>query len=252
MSIQFNILPYNSGVNYKKFDAVRNIFSSGVSYTSPIFYSTQDSQNQHPSGIFFFPITQYNRVDDVTTLRFSQTGNIPSIVAGSIIRVTGIATDRTINYSGMVIDGGSGWCKYINPGWATGLAGIPTGALTCYNPAWTTGFFFIPTYSTKVPTQNSVIEAKLGDGYAQRQSAGLNSFTQSYNMIFQSRGQREMKALTVFFEDHAGVYPFEILIPDQFMSNQPNQKFTSKTMDATPVAFQLFDINITVDRVFDI
>lgn len=252
MSIQYNILPFNSGVSYKKFDVVRNIYITGLTFSSPLFYATQDSQNQFPSGIFFYPITQYARVDDVTTLGFTQTGTVPNLVAGSIIKVTGIATDRTINYSGMVLDGGPGWCKFVNPGWATGLAGVTAGAITCYNPAFTTGFMFIPTYSTKVPIQNSVLEAKFGDGYAQRQSAGLNSFTQSYNMVFQSRGQREMKAITIYVQDHAGVYPFEVLIPDQFISNQPNQKYTAKTMDFTPVAYQLFDINVTVDRVFDI
>jgi phage-related protein len=254
MSTQHKILPFGTGVNYAKFDVFRNIFNSGAggNWTSPLFVATQASQNQFPSGLFVYPITSYNRVDDLTILNFAKTGVVPNIVAGSQISVTGINTDITINYTGMVIDGGSGWCKFINPGWATGINPVTVGAITCYNPAFTTGFMFIPTYSTKMPITNSVISAKFGDGYEQRTSAGLNTFAQGYQMVFQSRSAREMRAIVEYVQDKAGVYPFQILVPDQFLNNQPNQKYVAAQLDVNPVAYGLYDINVTVVRVFDL
>lgn len=251
MSVQYYIPPHNSTVNYKKFDPVLNVFVNNTTYPTPYYFATQDNIGQVPFAVFNFPLTTYNRSDDVTVLTFNQTGNVPNIVTGSIIKITGVMADPTVNYTGMAIEGGSGGCKFINPGWPASVS-LSTGAINCQNPAFTTGFFFIPTYSSKIPTENKVISAKFGDGYEQRTSAGLNTFSQSCRMVFQSRSNREMKAIMTFVQDRAGVYPFEILIPDQFINNQPNQKYVSPSAEETPVSYGLFDVNVTMNRVFDL
>lgn len=250
MASQFYFPPYNASLTWKKFDVIYDTFN-GTNYVYG--YATQDSINQNPNGIFNYPITAYSRVDDVTTLTFTQTGaSLPIFQAGSLIRVTGVSANNTVNYTGMCIAGGSGTCSYINPGWPQTDNSITVGAINCPNPAWTSGFFFIPTYSTKIETKNTPFVAKLGDGYEQRSPAGLNTFNQTYNMVFQQRSDKEARAITNYVEDAGGVRCFPIVIPVVAFGNQPNQKFVADDVQVTPVSWGLNDINITVRRVFDL
>lgn len=249
MSSQYYFAPYNHNLSYSKFSTIYGIYD-GATEQSPYFYATQDVTvgNYSPSGFYRFNITAYSRSDDVTTLTYSHTGG-PPFAPGSIIKVSGVTIDTTVNYSGMVLGGGSGSISFVNPGWSQ--AQSCGGAIECLSPAWSTGFFFQPTYSTKITTQTNAITTQLGDGYQQRTPMGVNTFTQSWNLIFQSRGKREMQAIQNFVQDHAGAYSFEILIPDQYLSNQPNQKFVAASADVTPVSFGLYDITVPVTRVFD-
>lgn len=248
MSSQYYFPPYNGGLSWSKFDVV---LGADVGAAGVYFYATQDipAGEYSPSGFYSFPISGYARSDDVTTLSYAHTGGRP-FAPGSIIKVQGVTQNTTVNYTGMVLYGGSGTVSFVNPGWAqTQVCG---GTITCFNPAWTTGFLFQPTYSTKINTQNNALTTQLGDGYTQRQPQFINTFGQTWNLVFQNRGKREMRALQNFVEDKAGATAFEILIPDAFLTNQPNQKYVCASLEVTPVSFGLYDMALPVVRIFDI
>ncbi len=251
MSSQYYIAPYNNSLNYTQFDVVYGIYN-GVNAIdqSPYFYATQNITpgSYSPSGRYSFPLTAYSLTEDIVTLTYTHTGG-PPFAPGSIIAVTGVTANTAVNYTGMVLIGGSGTLSYVAPGWSQG-GSLSVGAINCLNPAWTTGFMFQPTYTTKVGTTNSVITAQLGDGYTQTQPQGINTFQQNVGLVFQNRGKREVKAMTNFVQDHAGG-TFEILIPDQFLDNQPNQKWMAPSVEVTPVSFGLYDAQVTVVRRFD-
>lgn len=251
MSSQYYFAPYNETLSYKKFSTVFGIYNNSTAYSSPYFYATQDitAGNYSPSGEYTYSISQYSRDEDVTTLTYTHSGGMP-FAPGSIIKVAGVSANTTVNYTGMVLRGGSGSVSYVNPGWAqTQSCG---GTISCTMPAWTTGCFFQPTYTSKIGTQNNAIVTQLGDNYSQRTPNGLNTFNQTWNLVFQNRDKREMQAITNFSQDHAGAYAFEMLIPDQFLTNQPNQKFICASVDVVPVSFGLYDISLPVARVFDL
>ncbi len=249
MASQFYFPPYNPNVQYRKFDVFYDYYIGGNLVYG---YATQDSFGQAPSGLYNFAITAYRRENDVTTLTFNQTGNVANFQPGSLIRVTGVGANTSVNYTGMIIDGGSGTLKFINPGWDQTDLGITTGAINCNNPAWTTGFYFIPTYSTKIDIANKPYVAKLGEGYEQRMSAGLNTYEKTYNMVFQQRSDKEARALINFVEDTAGVRAFQTVIPVAAFENQPLQKYVADSIGVTPDSYGLNTIQATVRRVFDL
>lgn len=246
MSSQYYFAPYNANLTWKQFDVVYGIESS----PSPYFYATQDvPANNSPSGVFVWSATQYERSDDVTTVYLTRTGSVPPFAPGSIVKLTAF-TNSTVNYTGMVLRGGSGQFSFINPGWPQGITAT-AGTITCLNPAWTTGFFFQPTYTTKVATQNNAITTQLGDGYQQRMPTQVNTFSQTMNLVYQSRGKREARAINNYCQDKAGSTCFEILLPDAFLNNQPNQKWVCANAEVTPTSFGLYDLMVPVSRVFD-
>lgn len=249
MASQYYFPPYNAVIQYSKFD----VFYDAYNGTNLVYgYATQDNIGQNPNGIFNFPITAYSRIGDVTTLTFTQTGSCGKFQAGSLIRVTGVSANSSVNYTGMCIDGGSGTLSYLNPGWAQTDNAISVGAINCPNPNWTSGFFFIPTYSTKIDIANKPFVAKLGDGYEQRSPPGLNTYEKTYNMVFQQRSNGEARAITNYVEDAAGVRCFPIVIPVAAFENQPNQKYVADNIGITTDSYGLNTINATVRRVFDL
>lgn len=244
MSTQFYFPPYNSSVAWKKFDVI---------YDGSYLYGTQDmtvgGPNSAPTLQISYTVSGHKREDDVTTLFFSQTGNVCNFQRGSIVRAANLS-NSSCNYTGMVLDGGSGWCSYINPGWPQGLS-ASVGVVGGLNPAWTSGFFFSPTYTTKIGSENQIITAQLGNGYSQRMSQGVNTFNQNIQAVFQNRSDREARAITNFVQDKGGVLSFDIMMPNQFLNNQPNQKYVAPSVDVSPVSFGLNDIAVPLIRVFD-
>lgn len=244
MSTQYYFAPYNSSIAWKKFDVI---------YDGAYKYATQDQgvggANGAPTLQISYNVANYRRDDDVATVYFSQTGNVANFQRGSIIKTAGLS-NSTLNYTGMVLDGGSGWATYINPGWNEGLT-ASAGTVRGDNPAWTSGFFFSPTYTTKIGTENQVITAQLGNGYSQRMSNGVNTFQQNLQLVFQNRSDREARAITNFVQDKGGFNPIQIMMPNQFLNNQPNQKWVAPSIDVSPVAYNLNDIAVPIIRVFD-
>lgn len=239
--------PWNNTLTYSQFDVAYGI-------TTPVYYySTQDrNQGNSPSGNFIYAVTGYTRFNDVTTLLLARTGSAtPPFAPGSMIAVTGVGVNTSVNYTGMIIGGTSNSVSYLNPGWPDS-AGASTGALnTVVNPAWSTGCFFIPAYSTNVEIQQNTINAAFEPGYEQRQAASINSNIPTWNLFFQNRSNKEARAIRNFFEDKGGVYAFEMPIPVSELDNQPNQKFIGGGPRITTNSFGLNDVSVTVRRVFD-
>jgi hypothetical protein len=250
MSVQYSIAPFNSTLTYKKYDVVYGIYIGSTIHSSPYFYATSDvAAGYSPSGVYNYPITQFSRSEDVTTLTYSHTGG-PAFGVGSIIKVTGMA-NTTVNFTGMVMQGGSGTISFVNPGWPETTA-TSIGAINCLSPAWTTGFMHIPDYTTNVDTENPTIVSQMGGGYSQRISQGINTFNQGINLVFRNIGPQQTKAINNFIQDKQGVYPFDILLNDQFLNNQPNQKYVGSNVKIEPASFKLYNVSVQVNRVFDL
>lgn len=250
MPTLYGIPSWASGINYSKFDMVCDANSAGPAGAT--WYATQDNIGQNPTGLFIYALTNYTRENDIVTVNFTKTGNAPNFAAGSLISVTG--GFNGLGYTGMVINGGAGFVQYINYGnpVATAINFTGTFIQTVLNPAWTTGFFFIPTYSSKIAVENKVINTQLGDLYEQRMPAGLNTVAKNWSMTFQSRGDKETKAISNFVEDAGGVRPFPILIPVTALENQPNQKYKAPSFEVTPDSYGLFTTTVLATRVYDL
>ncbi len=247
MATNFKIQAWNSAVStYKKFDVV---------YEEPgVFryhYATQPSSNQDPRAVFNFVITSAYREDDAAFVFYTRTGAAPEIVQGCLIAVTGLTQD-SFNTTGTIIDAGPGWVKYLNEGLPGSAGAISVGAINCKNPAWTTGFMFVPSYSTSIEGTQNIIQAKFGDGYGQRQRAGINSNTQSFQLMFSDRSDREAKALFNYIEDKGGVDAIKLLVPINRFFNNHTLRFTLKNPKLQSTAYDLNSISVTADQVFDL
>lgn len=247
---QFQILPYTGAMSYQRYDVVQNLMIAGTVYASPSFTATNNipAGNYSPSGVYNYPITAYSRFEDVTTLTFSHTGGLP-FGAGDVIKVTGMV-NGTVNYTGMVIEGGSGTLKFINPGFSVAGA-VSVGAISCSSPSWSTGFCFAPDYTTKMPSQNKTIVAQLGDGYSQRAPLGLNPFDASPSLVFRNIDGRQAKAIVHYVQDNVGVYPTQLLIPTQYLSNNATDRYVLLDVSVDPVSYNRFDCTVSTRRVFD-
>lgn len=248
MPSQFQINPWGSNQSYQQYDVIDGLYIGVTTHpTSAAHYATQSNVGQNPSGLFVYNITSISSAEDIATVYYAQTGNVPSVAPGSIVMVAGTAS---YNYTGMAIDGGSGWLKFINPGFADTIGAA--GTVSMRNPAWTTGFFFVPSYPTKIPTKNDTIETKMGGGYSQRMSQGLNTFEQDPVFVYQGVDKRMTKAIAHYVQTNEGVWPTEVLMPDQYLNNQPHQKFTLKSVDVDPASFGRYNVAVQLSRVFDI
>lgn len=249
MSSQYYFPPYNSSVQFHKFDVIYDYLIGGNLVYG---YATQDSFGQSPSGVYNFPITAYSRINDITTVSFGQTGTVANMQPGSLVRITGVAANTSVNYTGMVIAGGSGTLQFLNPGWDQTDNAIVVGAINCPNPAWTTGFYWIPTYSTKLDVKNTPFIAKLGDGYEQRSPNGLNTYDKTYSMVFQQRSDKETRSIINFVESTAGANAFQIVMPLAAYENQPLQKYVADSVSASPDSYGLNTVQVAIRKVFDL
>lgn len=249
MPSQYYFPPFNPNVTFNKWDVVQGdgVRSSDLTY----YYSLKDGNlGVTPTGRFNIPITSYTRSEDVVTLTFNQAGQ-PAFYPGSIIYVTGMS-NTSVNFTGMISAAGSGFVSYTNPGWpdtAVTSIGAISGRL---NPSWTTGFAFIPAYQTKSDINNTTITAKLGDGYEQRQPNGLNSYSQSFNFVYTSRPNKEVRAATNFIQNMAGAYAFEVLYPVSALANQPNLKYKAPSISYSTDSYGLVSYTVNLERVFDL
>lgn len=240
--------PWNAGITWDKFDVVKGVTATDQTY----YFSTQPNNLANsPSGVFVYAVTQFSRSDDTTTLTYTWTGG-PAFAPGSLIAVTNVVENTTVNYTGMALNGGSGNVSFINPGWSQTASTSVAVLTTVVNPAWTTGCFFIPAYSTTVETQQNVITAAFEPGYEQRQPASINPNIDQYSLVFSDRSNKEAKAIRAFVQINAGVNSFPIMIPIPELDNQPNQKFVS-TAGARVVtkSWNLNDVSFPVKAVFE-
>ncbi len=247
-NVSLYIPPWNAGIVYDKFDIAQGVPTVNTTY----YFSTQyHNVGNNPLAVFNYPITQYSRSDDVTTISYTWTGG-PPFACGSLVAITGVSANVTVNYSGMILNGTSGSFSFSNPGWSQ-TQSISQGAVTTVvNPAWTTGCYFIPAYSTTVETQQNVITAAFEPGYEQRQPASINPNIDQYSLIFSDRSNKEAKAIRTFVQINAGVNSFPIMIPIAALDNQPNQKFVSTAgVRIVTKSWNLNDVSFPVKAVFE-
>lgn len=238
MPSRYFISPWSSTATYKRYDVVG---------ANPYFYASKDQPaGYNPSGIYNYTIGQYSRTDDLVTLTYTHSGG-PAFGVGDIVRITASA----VNYSGMIVNGGSGTIQYIHPGPGIGTT-VTAGTINCGTPGWTSGFAFIPDYTSDFPSENDAIVTQLGNGYTQRMSKGLNTFNETPSLVYRNIDGRQMKAIVHFVQDSDGVRPVEILLNDPFLNNQPNQKYTLSKVSERPVSFGRYDVAVAVTRVFDL
>lgn len=244
-----NFQPWSGTVNYAKFDIAWGINTGD----STFYYSTQDNNSgYHPSGKFIFKVTNHSRTDCLATISYTYTGNSPLFGPGSLVTITGMS-DTTFNYSGMLLDAGSGYIKYISAGFNASSTSDSIGAInSVVSPAWTTGFYFMPSYTSALEGQQNVITAKFEPGYEQRQAASINSNMDVWNLLFLDRSNKEAQAIYNYIQDRAGVYSFQIMIPVGSLVNDTTQKFVGSTPKVSTKSYNINDISVSVREVFDI
>jgi phage-related protein len=245
MASNYKISQFNSVIPYQKFDVVYDINGSYKCY-----YATQNTIGQVPTGLFNFPITSWAREQDAVTVNYTYTGAGALFALGSIVRVTGL-TNSSVNYTGMVIDAGSGWVRYINDGYPE-TSSVSVGAINCNNPAWTTGFMFVPSYSSALETKQLNIKAQFGDGYSQRQRIGLNNSAQSWKLSFNERSDKETKAIFNYLEQYGGVDVIKLMMPLNRFQNNVKCNYILKDAQVTTQYYDLNNISLIADQVFDI
>lgn len=245
-SLQFP--PYLSTWPYSKFDVIQGVTAGDNSY----YFSTQsNNQGNSPATLYTYEIAQVSRSDDTTTITYTWNGG-PPFAPGSMVAVQGVTANTSMDYTGMIVAGGSGFISYLNAGWPQGFTPSAGTITSVVNPAWTSGFFFVPGYSTTVESQQNVITAAFEPGYEQRQAASINPNVDQYNLVFGDRSNKEAKAIRTFTQICAGVYSFPIMIPIPELDNQPNAKFvTTAGARISTKSWNINDVTVSLRQTFD-
>lgn len=240
--------PYTGNYNYDLCD-----IAWGINTGDPTYYYSIRANNtgNYPLARYIFRANSHSRVDEVAQINYTFTGNGPLFAPGSIISVTGIS-DPTFGFTGMVLDASSGYVKYISAGLNTSANDTVGAVNAVMSPAWTTGFFFKPSYASPLDGQQNVITAKFEPGYEQRQSSSLNGNVDTWSLNFQDRSNKETRAIYNYIQDKAGVYSFQIMIPDGLIVNTTTQKFVGTSPKINPKSYNLNDVSVTVRQVFDV
>lgn len=241
---QYRFFPYGDTVNYKKFDVF--VDTSVPRY----YYATQDNLDQPVTSYYDYAISSWSRDNDIVTLYYTKTGSGPNFTQGSMIVATG-QSDSYLHYTGMIIDGTPNYIRYLNAG-PDITSNTPAGRLkTVLNPCWTTGFYFLPSYSSNLEIKVKTINTQFGDGYSQRQRDGINSISNSYNVVFENRSDKEMKSILNFIQDKAGVEAFKILSSTSAVSNNPELKYTAVDPKINQQSYNSNTVSFTLNQVFD-
>ncbi len=244
----YSFFGWNANVTYDKWDVSQVQFAGALQY----FYSTVGNNlGANPTGRYVFSPTSATRVDNVVRVSFNQTGSV-FFQPGSVVVVSGVAPDSSVNYTGVVLAAGSGYVDYLNPGLPTTNPITAGGVTAPIHPYWTTGFYWIPSWSTEVTHDMSVIEAKLGENYSQRQNTAINSNSLNWNLVFSERTDKETMAMLTFLQVAGGVTPFVLAFPVGNLYNQPGLKYVSQPARNQLTSFGLNQTTFTTTQVFDI
>jgi len=231
---------YSSIFLYNKYDIVR------ASNSNPtLYFSTMDLNSGYiPLHKPSYTASFFGRQDNLGTLYFSSTGLFPDFQRGSLI--------ETVDYTGMVLNAGSGFVQFLSPGVNSLPSAVAWTINGLMNPAWTTGFNFLPSYSTSLENTSQVIEAQLGDGYSQRARVSLNNNINMWKLAFQGRSDKETLAIQTFIEEKGGVDLFQLLMPVGRLTNNPSLKYISKSFSYSTQSYNINDASVDVVQVFDI
>lgn len=247
------IFGWNTNVTYSKWDPTSVQYPGMLQY----FFSTVDSNiGANPNSLYVYAATgvaglSSTRQDNVTRLTFLQTGTT-FFQQGSVVSISNMAPDNSVNYTGLVLAAGSGYVDYMNPGLNTSNNSIGGTIRAPIHPYWTTGFFWIPSWSTEATVNMQVIQTKLGEGYEQRMNPVINSNNLSWNLVFAERTDRETMGMLTFLQVAGGATPFYLNFPVgniypaanlKYISGPPRQGFSSFGLNQTTLPLtQVFDI----------
>lgn len=248
----FSFFNWNNVYTYAKWDVIYGATASDTRY----FYSTTDNNvGADPNAQFVFSPTKTVRTENVMRVYFNQTGTT-TFQPGSIVNISGIAPDSSANYSGTVLAvgalGPSGYVEYLNGGLDTTNAVTAGGVRAPIHPNWTTGFYWVPSYTTDASHDQAVVQAKLGDGYSQRQSFAINSNSLAWNLVFDERTNKETRALLNFLQDKGGATPFVMNLPLGGLYNKAGLQYVSQPAKHRMGSFGLNQVTVPVVQVFDI
>lgn len=81
-------------------------------------------------------------------------------------------------------------------------------------PAGPLRFPYAPAYSAQMTEPPRIRTAQFGDGYSQRTADGINTILQKWSLRFSARAKAELVEILGFLRAHAGVTPFEFVVPD--------------------------------------
>ena len=107
-------------------------------------------------------------------------------------------------------------------------------------------FTWLVSNGTELDTEARVIEAKFGDGYAQRTGDGLNSTPSNYSVKMQNVKASDALAVIDFFKTHGGHTPFLWTPPNE---GSPRQ-FVCKKWNMVSVFVGTKDIFATFEEDF--
>lgn len=237
---------WDTNKTYQKHDIVKGVPSSpNLAY----FYSTLDGANlnQNPLNNWTLSATSYSRSNGVLTL--NTLGSItPSLSRGSYVVVT---NGGDLNYTGCLIDGGSNFAKYINPGVDT--TGVSTASLSSdLNPAWTSGFGWIPSYGANLDTSLSKISAQFGDGYSQRMRNGINTNKSNKALVFENISSREAVAIDNYIQDKGAVDTIKINMGDGILGQNANLNYTLDEPKISTKSYNINTLTVNAVQVFDV
>lgn len=208
-------------------------------------YATQDNVNQNPLNNWALAMSSWSRVDGIVELQLGSSIS-PPLTRGSYIEVTGAAE---LNFTGCAYDGSANTVRYFNPG--PDSSGSGTGGIRSnLNPAWTSGFMWAPSYQTNIDSAQSVVEAKFGDGYSQRQRDGINNNMDTFSLSFENRSDREARAIVNYIQDKGGADPIKISTVS-LLNGNPDLYYTVKNPKIAPSSFNLNNITATATQCFD-
>lgn len=243
----FNFQNYNSSVQYRKNDVIYGFNASDNNF----YYATQDVQGVSPNAPVSYSGVTVERQDDCATLYFTKTGAQPDFAPGTVVRINLSSPDGTFNFTGIALDGGSNYVKYMSPGLPqTNTAAVGTST-SLYSPAWSTGFFWVPSNTTNVDYQTKRDFAQFGDGYTQQGRLGINSIGSVLNMVFENRDYKEARAIINFVQAAGGVQPITINLPVTRLFNNPQTKYLLTEPKVNMASFNLNNITVMATRVYN-
>jgi phage-related protein len=243
----FTFFDFNTSVSYRKHDVVYGVNSSDKTF----YYATQDTQGSNPRMGLSYAATTWERTDDLTTVFFTKTGAQADFVPGSLFIIAS-TSQPAINFTGVAIDAGANYVKYLNPGWPQGNTALTSSTVSTFlSPAWTSGFGWVPSNATTVDFMTKRDFAQFGDGYTQQSRLGINSIGSVLNMNFENRSYREARAILNFVQSQGGVVPTTINLPTHVLFNNPFTKYLLTDPKITLSSYNLNNVTVTATRVYN-
>lgn len=107
-------------------------------------------------------------------------------------------------------------------------------------------FTYTPDYGASYEVKPSVRVSKFGDGYEQRQAAGLNTMPKTWDLKFSLRVDTEANAIITFLENQASVSSF-----DWTDINGYSAKYVCRSWNRVKERFNLNTITCKFEQVYE-